>query len=273
MSGTQCSICLERFLDPVSIPCGHVYCSQCLVDHINSSQSSNPRRLTSTCPTCRTEFQLKTPDLKPLPRKLHPFFLPHIRRVFFDDAAEQRENPEEDEMKALRAQLAMYDEQVKVLQTRERHLMQACRLTAESAEEYMRRERVAKGRLREAHVQVNQMAGDVVRAERAVDVAEERERETASALAKAVDELANFRFECRANHVSKANLRVEEVSRRRSLGDENVPDDTDIYSPMKRMVRPLPRRRCRASLDMNSADATSKRPRLSQGSGRTLRQI
>lgn len=77
MSG-KCSICLSSFREPVSIPCGkfditgydfrveqyilgHVYCTKCLADHVNTS--GNEEATSSSCPTCRTSFKTGEYDL------------------------------------------------------------------------------------------------------------------------------------------------------------------------------------------------------------------
>ncbi|KAF9466159.1 hypothetical protein BDZ94DRAFT_1252248 [Collybia nuda] len=81
MSG-KCSICLSAFREPVSIPCGHVYCTKCLADHVNTS--GNEEATSSTCPTCRTSFKTVTPDLTYLPKKYHQYIVPGVRRVYLE---------------------------------------------------------------------------------------------------------------------------------------------------------------------------------------------
>ncbi|CAJ1053319.1 E3 ubiquitin/ISG15 ligase TRIM25-like [Xyrichtys novacula] len=49
-----CSICLSTFNCPVTLPCGHNFCQDCLLTHWKDSYS---------CPQCRTSFPTK-PELK-----------------------------------------------------------------------------------------------------------------------------------------------------------------------------------------------------------------
>uniref|UniRef100_A0A8C1P0A5 E3 ubiquitin-protein ligase TRIM39-like n=1 Tax=Cyprinus carpio TaxID=7962 RepID=A0A8C1P0A5_CYPCA len=51
----QCSICLDVFTDPVTIPCGHNFCRTCLNKFWTSTQ-------TCFCPLCKETFS-KRPDL------------------------------------------------------------------------------------------------------------------------------------------------------------------------------------------------------------------
>ena len=46
----SCSICLELFRDPVTIPCGHSFCMSCLTDYWD-------RQTVCSCPQCRAAFR------------------------------------------------------------------------------------------------------------------------------------------------------------------------------------------------------------------------
>ncbi|XP_055037755.2 E3 ubiquitin-protein ligase TRIM11 [Misgurnus anguillicaudatus] len=49
----QCSVCLDVFTQPVSLPCGHTFCQSCVLAQWTASGASH-------CPKCSTVFQ-KTP--------------------------------------------------------------------------------------------------------------------------------------------------------------------------------------------------------------------
>ncbi|KAM9296758.1 E3 ubiquitin-protein ligase TRIM39-like [Gastrophryne carolinensis] len=49
----DCSICLQIFTDPVTLPCGHNFCSACINRYLDIQE---PSRCYS-CPECRYEFQ------------------------------------------------------------------------------------------------------------------------------------------------------------------------------------------------------------------------
>ncbi|XP_058638398.1 E3 ubiquitin-protein ligase TRIM39 isoform X2 [Onychostoma macrolepis] len=50
-----CSICQDFFTDPVTIPCGHNFCIECITQHWDSSMGTQ-------CPLCKKNFHLR-PDL------------------------------------------------------------------------------------------------------------------------------------------------------------------------------------------------------------------
>ncbi|KAI4800746.1 hypothetical protein KUCAC02_007122 [Chaenocephalus aceratus] len=51
-----CSICLDVFTDPVTIPCGHNFCKACISEHWD-------RNVPSQCPNCKEVFNIK-PELR-----------------------------------------------------------------------------------------------------------------------------------------------------------------------------------------------------------------
>ncbi|XP_033985491.1 E3 ubiquitin-protein ligase TRIM39-like isoform X3 [Trematomus bernacchii] len=51
-----CSICLDLFTDPVTIPCGHNFCKTCITEHWDTSDRCQ-------CPMCKEAFNTR-PDLR-----------------------------------------------------------------------------------------------------------------------------------------------------------------------------------------------------------------
>ncbi|KAK9540792.1 hypothetical protein VZT92_003220 [Zoarces viviparus] len=51
-----CSICLDVFTDPVTTPCGHNFCKNCITEHWNTSDRCQ-------CPMCKEGFNTR-PDLR-----------------------------------------------------------------------------------------------------------------------------------------------------------------------------------------------------------------
>jgi len=109
----KCSICLTTFKDPVCLPCGHIYCSKCLSDHINAPSNKG---MTASCPECRTDFNIFTPELACLPRQYHKFILPSVRRVYLDLSA----------CSALQGKLEKAEARLKVHKSREETLTKRC---------------------------------------------------------------------------------------------------------------------------------------------------
>ncbi|KAJ7636771.1 hypothetical protein FB45DRAFT_449763 [Roridomyces roridus] len=78
-----CSICLERFNYPVSLPCGHVFCQECIRRTVHSTQSTSNSK---SCPTCRATFSILNVDPALIPAYLRPHIQPPLRPLFLEDS-------------------------------------------------------------------------------------------------------------------------------------------------------------------------------------------
>ncbi|KAL4264081.1 hypothetical protein AB1N83_004858 [Pleurotus pulmonarius] len=113
----NCSICLGILKEPVSIPCGHIYCSICIANYVNSASDDEEEAMPlSTCPTCRSPFTLFTPDLSLLSRKYRPYVLPGIRRIYIDNTPYQE----------LQRKLREAEKRIKTLENTKQELLREC---------------------------------------------------------------------------------------------------------------------------------------------------
>lgn len=65
----SCSICLEQYKDPKRLPCEHIFCKDCLTNHVTKNFNTRHFHSFVTCPLCRTEFEGVSQDSK--------VFIPH----------------------------------------------------------------------------------------------------------------------------------------------------------------------------------------------------
>uniref|UniRef100_A0A3B5L0F4 RING-type domain-containing protein n=1 Tax=Xiphophorus couchianus TaxID=32473 RepID=A0A3B5L0F4_9TELE len=73
----RCSICLDLLKDPVTIPCGHNYCSECIKNHWKQQD----QKAIYSCPQCREVF---TP--RPVVGKMLAELVEEIKKVALRDA-------------------------------------------------------------------------------------------------------------------------------------------------------------------------------------------
>ncbi|THV02537.1 hypothetical protein K435DRAFT_749255 [Dendrothele bispora CBS 962.96] len=169
---STCSICLSALQEPVSIPCGHIYCSSCLLEYVGASQQD---LYTASCPTCRASFPIVSPELTLIPKQLHRFFVPGIRRVYIDLNLQQR--------------LSAAQEKVKVLEEQCNTLMNECERHIALARAHSEGEQVCQKKLKECHSELKESQLEGYRAQRALS--QERKRAV-----EAVKETSAIRERC-----------------------------------------------------------------------------
>ncbi|KAJ7831188.1 hypothetical protein B0H14DRAFT_2365304 [Mycena olivaceomarginata] len=77
----SCSICYQQFTSPVSLPCGHVFCRECICRTIDSIKSCSVQHY---CPACRKSYCVVAIDPSLVPPYLRPHVQSPIRPVFLD---------------------------------------------------------------------------------------------------------------------------------------------------------------------------------------------
>lgn len=60
-SEVKCPICLKRYNKPKMLPCGHVYCQDCL----EGLASRSPKKI--SCPECRMDIPIPNKDVTNFP--------------------------------------------------------------------------------------------------------------------------------------------------------------------------------------------------------------
>ncbi|KAJ7696495.1 hypothetical protein B0H17DRAFT_1007612 [Mycena rosella] len=223
----SCGICLSRLKEPVSVPCGHVYCTDCLTSHVSAT---SPDGFTSTCPSCRETFNMVRPELTCLPKKFHQFVVPSIRRVYIDMSRHDR----------VRQRLAASEARVKALESDKERLLAVCERHSAAADAHSRGETDALLRVRELEEEL----------ESAREAAEGEVQDAERALQALKGKYAKMKRHCRALEASrKGDSSVAEGpsfvgKRNSSLVDLSVDEAASPVSPKRlRVIRPLPRSR------------------------------
>ncbi|KAI0732152.1 hypothetical protein C8Q72DRAFT_774855 [Fomitopsis betulina] len=132
MAEGSCGICLDDLKNPVSTPCGHLHCENCLISHVEANSDA----VTASCPSCRTPFSIATPDLRFVPAKYHKYIIPSVRRVFFDAPG--------DSNRALKATVVRLEERVKGLESDKTLLMERCEASMVASSKHAEGERDAR---------------------------------------------------------------------------------------------------------------------------------
>ncbi|KAJ6518950.1 hypothetical protein C8R45DRAFT_851598 [Mycena sanguinolenta] len=222
----SCGICLSKLKDPVSVPCGHVYCTDCLTGHISATSSDG---FTSTCPSCRETFNMVRPQLTCLPKKFHQYIVPSIRRVYIDMS--RHEN--------LRKKLSASEARAVALEEDKERLMASCERHIAAAQAHRRGETDARQELRRNEERLLEM-------QEAVD--EERDARLAveDAMRAMKVKYDKMKRHCRAMEAARreSDEGPSVVGKRtNALIDLSVEDEAPISPKRLRVIRPIPRSR------------------------------
>ncbi|KAF8972775.1 hypothetical protein BDZ97DRAFT_1782608 [Flammula alnicola] len=235
---SQCSICLSTFKDPVCLPCGHLYCKECLSEHVNVPAN---QEMTSTCPDCRATFNITIPDLTYLPKKYHPFISHAVRRVYIDVSPQS----------SLQKRLKKAEKRLEMKTKGEEALLQRCEALSAALSAHRNGEA-------EAHEKLQELGEKLEEAEDA----EEEHLDTINRLNAqiALMKMENSRLTKRSNeltsHLIKEEARmnllqqqltstIEDDANDRSeidVPEYNAPSRSSMQNKIERITRPLPRR-------------------------------
>jgi len=78
----SCTICLDTVKSPVALPCGHVFCHECIVNMVGSIL---PYTTKQCCPSCRASYSIVNIDPSIVPTYLRSSLLPSLRRIYLDE--------------------------------------------------------------------------------------------------------------------------------------------------------------------------------------------
>ncbi|KAJ7117807.1 hypothetical protein C8R44DRAFT_879344 [Mycena epipterygia] len=215
----SCGICLSKLKEPVSVPCGHVYCTECLTGHVSATSADG---FTSNCPTCRETFNMVRPELTCLPKKFHQYIVPSIRRVYIDMSRHE----------GLRKKLSASEVRVKALEKDKERLMAECERHIAAARAHSQGETDAILKAKDIEEELEETRENAV-----VDMQEAEQALRAMKL-----KYDKMKRHCRALEASGV---VEDSplagKRNSSLVDLSV---DEAASPKRlRVIRPLPRSR------------------------------
>ncbi|KAJ7105487.1 hypothetical protein C8R43DRAFT_1140811 [Mycena crocata] len=252
----SCGICLSKLKEPVSVPCGHVYCTDCLTAHVSAT---SPDGFTSTCPACRDTFNMVRPELTCLPKKFHQYIVPSIRRVYIDTSQHS----------ALRKRLAASEARVSALEQDKERLMAECERHIAAARAHARGETDALLKAKDLSDELEETADALDETKEELDEAKddlEATRETAAnaqetlkALKAKYDKMKRHVRALEAGNKSDASVTLDEGASRAGKRNSSLVDLSMDVSPKRlRVIRPLPR--SRLNPNMNPFDNSFSTP-------------
>ncbi|KAK0239226.1 hypothetical protein EDD85DRAFT_535103 [Armillaria nabsnona] len=246
----QCTICICDYTEPVSIPCGHVYCMQCLSDYISSSSLDG---LTAACPTCRAEFPIVVPELHSLSKQFHRYITPSIRRVFIEP------NPSESH-EELKQKFEASEARNATLKRENRDLQKSCQKYTADATVRARGERAAKS--------------EVERLERQLEMEKMKTKDEITRLRRMLDdERIETRLGiARAHFPPVPNTTTTSTKRARFVIDCSS-SDVDEEDPQDHLSRSLPSRVTKRVRLNDNAVPSSSRPGSSTSNRIDLRTM
>ncbi|KAK7039397.1 hypothetical protein R3P38DRAFT_2899297 [Favolaschia claudopus] len=84
-TASTCRICSSPYVSPVSLPCGHIFCRECIRKSFSVSDPAKPCQLQQNCAICRAPYSALIVNPELVPVHLRPHILPQIRRVFLNE--------------------------------------------------------------------------------------------------------------------------------------------------------------------------------------------
>lgn len=76
-----CLICLNALRTPAALPCGHVFCYDCIIKVVHNVQPFTQQHF---CPSCRAPYTIATVDPALIPSHLRLHMTPAVRKLSLD---------------------------------------------------------------------------------------------------------------------------------------------------------------------------------------------
>ncbi|KAI0664499.1 hypothetical protein C8Q70DRAFT_895680, partial [Cubamyces menziesii] len=76
-----CVVCLDALKDPAALPCGHVFCYDCVIRLV---RSVSPFSTSHFCPTCKKPYTISNVDPNLVPHHLRQHVTPSVRKLHLE---------------------------------------------------------------------------------------------------------------------------------------------------------------------------------------------